>query len=187
MGRTFYTSDVDGTKSKRPDENRQWPAWSGSKEAAVPLEEQLYERRGAGVGPVGGQEDPAVVQVLAAAAVQEVTYEQVQCGGLETPHLTGPVLDKTAAGARLAGARRGRVRLPAQRHPVHDAVLLLLTPLLHWILEKKNQQKTQSSIGWGMTVKNPKTKKYRVTCSNMDRVMFAVTTEGSEGELSKQK
>lgn len=77
----------------------------------VPLEEQLYERWGAGEGSVCGEEDLAVVLFLA-AGVEEVIHEQVQGSGLQTPHLAGSVLDKSAARIGLTGVRGGGDGLP---------------------------------------------------------------------------
>ena len=98
------------------------------------MEEQFYELCGTGEGSVGGEEDLAVVQLLV-AAVKEVVHEQVQRGGLETPHLTGPVLDKSRARTGLSRAGGGGGDgLPAQRDSIHCTVLSLLTPLLHRVL-----------------------------------------------------
>lgn len=115
-------------KKKQTKPDIQWH------KVTVPLEEQLYELGGPGEGSVRGQEDPAVVLLLA-AGVQEVVHQQVQGGGLQTAHLAGPVLDKGAARARLTGVGGGGGDgLPAQGDPVNGAILELLAPLLHWFL-----------------------------------------------------
>lgn len=106
-------------------------SWVGG--LTVPLEEQLYQLCGAGEGSVRGEEDLAVVWLLA-VPIEEVIHEQVQCGGLKTPHLTGPVLDKRTAWTRLAGLGGGWDGLSAQSDSIHGPILSLLTPLLHRVL-----------------------------------------------------
>lgn len=98
----------------------------------VPLEEQLYELGGTSEGSVSGEEDPAVVQLLA-ARVKEVIHKQVQGSSLQAPHLAGSVLDKCTAWTGLAGVGGGD-GLPAQSDPIDCTILHLLTPLLHWVL-----------------------------------------------------
>lgn len=98
----------------------------------VPLEEQLYELGGTSEGSVSGEEDPAVVQLLA-ARVEEVIHKQAQGSCLQAPYLAGSVLDKCTAWTGLAGVGGGD-GLPAQSHPIDCTILHLLTPLLHWVL-----------------------------------------------------
>ncbi|TNN41315.1 hypothetical protein EYF80_048518 [Liparis tanakae] len=50
-------------------------------------------------GSVRGEEDPAVVLLLA-AGVEELVHQELQGGGLQTPHLAGSVRP------RLISARR---------------------------------------------------------------------------------
>lgn len=59
--------------------------------------------------------------------------EPVEGSGLQTAYLAGSVLDEGAARTRLTCAGGGE-GLPSQSDPIHDTVLKLLTPLLHWIL-----------------------------------------------------
>lgn len=63
-----------------------------------------------------------------------MTHKQVQGCGLQTPHLAGSVLDKSAAWTGLTGVRGGGDGLPTQGDPINRAVLKLLTPLLHRVL-----------------------------------------------------
>lgn len=68
------------------------------------MEEHLYEVCGAGEGPVCGEEDPAVVLFLA-ARIKEVIHQLAQVSGLQSPHLAGSVVDKSAALIGLTGAK----------------------------------------------------------------------------------
>lgn len=99
---------------------------------SVPLEEKLYELCGTSEGSVRGEEDLAVVLLLA-AGVQEVIYKQVQGSSLQTAHLAGAVLDKCATWTRLTGVGGGDW-LPMQSDPINCTFLELLTPFLHWVL-----------------------------------------------------
>lgn len=98
-----------------------------------PLKQQLDEFGRTGECSVCGQEDPAVVLLLV-GRVQEVVDQQLQGGGLQTPHLAGTVLDKSAGCIFVSGGGGSSGRFSTQRDPVHRTVLNLLPPLLHWVL-----------------------------------------------------
>lgn len=72
----------------------------------VPLEEHLYELWGTHEGSVRGEEDPAIVLLLA-AGVKEVIHKQVEGSSLQAAHLAGPVLDERTAWVRLSGIGGG--------------------------------------------------------------------------------
>lgn len=98
----------------------------------LPQEQQLYELCSISKGSVCGEEDPAIVLFLA-SRVEQVIDEPVEGSGLQTAYLAGSVLDKGAAWTRLTCTGGGE-GLPTQSDPIHDTILKLLTPLLHWIL-----------------------------------------------------
>lgn len=81
---------------------------------------------------VWGQQDPAKVSFLA-CRVEQVSDQPVQGRGLQTPHLVGSVLDKSAARVLFTGGWGGQ-GLPTQSDPIHNAILEFFTPFLHWIL-----------------------------------------------------
>lgn len=132
----------------------------------VPLEEQLYELGGTSEGSVSGEEDPAVVQLLA-ARVKEVIHKQVQGSSLQAPHLAGSVLDKCTAWTGLAGVGGGD-GLPAQSDPIDCTILHLLTPLLHWVLgmvEVGDKLMRQTHVGvWKVYRYGSNTQRYIECC-----------------------
>lgn len=98
------------------------------------MEEQLNELGGPSEGSVRGEKDPAVVLLLA-AGVEEVVHQQAQVSGLQAAHLAGPVLYECRAGGLLTGVGGGD-RLPTESYPIDCAVLELLAPFLHRVLER---------------------------------------------------
>lgn len=153
------------------------------KNVTVPLEEQLYELWGAGEGPVRGEEDPAVVLLLA-ARVQEVIHKKVQGRGLQTPHLAGSVLHKSAAWTLLAEVGGEGDGLPTQRDSINCAILDLLTPFLHWVLGTAEGETMTKGFALFSRFSMPcllrKNTQVRVKYTDIYLVLLLLTTSGSE-------
>lgn len=106
---------------------------------SVPLEEQLYHLWGISESSVRGEEDAAIVLLLA-ARVKEVIHKQVQGSSLQAAHFGSAILDKGTALTLFIGGRGGD-RLPPQGDPINCTLLILLTPFLHWVLGMAEAEK----------------------------------------------
>ncbi|TNN57966.1 hypothetical protein EYF80_031790 [Liparis tanakae] len=152
-----------------------------------PLEQQLDEAAGGGEGPVGAEEDSDVVGLLV-LGVQQVGHEALQGGGLQPAHLHRVVLHEAEGRRQLLRVGARRDGLPAQRDSEHGAVLLLLPPLLHWILQEREKQGNHGAaavlrlLGGAMSLPFYEDKRNRGATESW--IVFARLTQSDSGWTS---